>query len=241
MPRAVDLFEGPIPELDRFADHRDTKRCLVELTEAFGIKHATYLSATGGAAVDEGIHLTTTYGQDWIGRYIDCGYEAIDPVIALARKRLLPLDWSSIDTSARTVRDFFGEAHEHGVGNHGLSIPIRGPARASALFSITTDCNDDDWAEFRREILPRFQIVGYEFHKAVVEMEAGTAPAVAELTNREREILRWAAEGKTSWETGMILGIAERTVTFHMLGAIERLGCVNKTHAVAKAIRLGLI
>lgn len=39
---------------------------------------------------------------------------------------------------------------------------------------------------------------------------------VGELTEREREVLNWVIQGKTNWEIGMILGISERTVRFHL-------------------------
>lgn len=71
-------------------------------------------------------------------------------------------------------------------------------------------------------------------------------PPVAEaqavqLTARELEVLKWAAEGKTAWEVGQILGISDQTVTRHMTTAMHRLECVNKAQAVAKALRLGII
>jgi LuxR family quorum-sensing system transcriptional regulator SolR len=58
---------------------------------------------------------------------------------------------------------------------------------------------------------------------------------------REREVLRWAAEGKTAAEIGGILGIAERTVNFHIRNIFEKLGAANKVQAVVKAISGGLI
>jgi DNA-binding CsgD family transcriptional regulator len=61
------------------------------------------------------------------------------------------------------------------------------------------------------------------------------------LTARQKQVLQWAAAGKTDWETAAILGISEKAVKFHILAARERLNATNRTHAVAKAILLGLI
>jgi DNA-binding CsgD family transcriptional regulator len=61
------------------------------------------------------------------------------------------------------------------------------------------------------------------------------------LSPREREVLRWAASGKTMWETSVLLGLSEQTVQTYMRDAIRRLGCINKTHAVAEAVRQALI
>ena len=52
---------------------------------------------------------------------------------------------------------------------------------------------------------------------------------------------RWTMEGKTAWELSRILGISEQTVVRHLNNATHKLNCVNKHHAVVKALRLGLI
>ena len=60
------------------------------------------------------------------------------------------------------------------------------------------------------------------------------------LTPREVEALRWTFEGKTAWEVGRILGIAERTAVFHVNNAMHKLGCVTKHQAAIRADRLGI-
>jgi LuxR family quorum sensing-dependent transcriptional regulator len=57
------------------------------------------------------------------------------------------------------------------------------------------------------------------------------------LTSREAEVLTWVARGKSAWEIGEILKITKRTVDEHVQGAVRRIGAVNRTHAVALAIR----
>src|SRR5215510_7320833 len=61
------------------------------------------------------------------------------------------------------------------------------------------------------------------------------------LTPREREVLAWVAPGKSAWEIGEILDIAKRTVDEHVQSAVRKLGAVNRTHAVALAIRDHLV
>lgn len=67
------------------------------------------------------------------------------------------------------------------------------------------------------------------------------APTEVQLTARELETLRWTMEGKTVWEVGRILGIAEDTVARHANSATQKLGCANKHHAAVTAVRFGLI
>jgi len=62
-----------------------------------------------------------------------------------------------------------------------------------------------------------------------------------DLTQREKECLLWATEGKTTWETSRILRISERTVTFHLQNVQGKLGVSNRQQAVARAVSLGII
>ena len=61
------------------------------------------------------------------------------------------------------------------------------------------------------------------------------------LSDRERDILAWAAEGKSSWEIATILGVSERTVNWHVEQSKKKLDAVTRTQAVIKALRSGEI
>jgi DNA-binding CsgD family transcriptional regulator len=61
------------------------------------------------------------------------------------------------------------------------------------------------------------------------------------MTAREREVLRWTAEGKTAYKISRILTVSERTVNFHINNVVNKLGATNKTQAAVKAAALGLL
>lgn len=61
------------------------------------------------------------------------------------------------------------------------------------------------------------------------------------LTPRELDCLNWTAEGKTSGEIAIILGISEHTVTHYLGLAAHKLNSNTRPQAIAKALRLGLI
>ena len=61
------------------------------------------------------------------------------------------------------------------------------------------------------------------------------------LTDREREVLNWIAAGKTAWDTGGILSIAEDTVNKHITSAMRKLNVHTRAQAVAESIRRGEI
>jgi DNA-binding CsgD family transcriptional regulator len=57
------------------------------------------------------------------------------------------------------------------------------------------------------------------------------------LSCREKEILQWVAAGKSTWDVSTILKISESTVKFHIGNVMKKLDAVNRTHAVAIALR----
>lgn len=62
-----------------------------------------------------------------------------------------------------------------------------------------------------------------------------------DLTLRELTCLRWVSVGKTSWETGRILGLKERTINHHIQNACRKLGVHSRQAAVTIAMRNGLL
>ncbi len=61
------------------------------------------------------------------------------------------------------------------------------------------------------------------------------------LTDRETDCLNWTAAGKTSAEIADILLLSEHTVNHYLNRATKKLDAVNRTQAVANALRIGLI
>lgn len=76
--------------------------------------------------------------------------------------------------------------------------------------------------------------------RQVEQVEQRLEPAALYLAPRELEVLRWAAQGKTTWETAQLLGLSETTVAFYVRRACSRLGVKSKIHAVAICISHGL-
>lgn len=61
------------------------------------------------------------------------------------------------------------------------------------------------------------------------------------LTPREREILRYIAEGKQNKEIAALLGISVRTVQSHRTNLMDKLGAHDRTELVKYAIRKGIV
>lgn len=61
------------------------------------------------------------------------------------------------------------------------------------------------------------------------------------LSVREKEILRWTADGKTSEEIAIILSLTIDTINFHQKKIQNKMGASNRVQAVAYAIAKGHI
>jgi DNA-binding NarL/FixJ family response regulator len=67
------------------------------------------------------------------------------------------------------------------------------------------------------------------------------APAVEALTARETQVLERLAEGLSNKAIGARLGISEQTVKFHVASIAGKLGAHNRTDAVRRGVRRGLV
>jgi DNA-binding CsgD family transcriptional regulator len=63
----------------------------------------------------------------------------------------------------------------------------------------------------------------------------------SKITRREVEVLKWLSQGKSTWEVSVILNRSESVIKYHVTNLMEKLYAQNRTHAVAIALRLGLI
>lgn len=221
----------------------------VELIGFFGdmsrdswINHIAYLDFSS-APDTTGPYAVTTYPAAWVDHYVDSDYFALDPVVGTGLNRVLPFDWQSARTpSCRKIRDFFGEAAEFGVARQGLSLPIRGTDNECALLSINSDLPHKDWTHITTACVGELFLFAHRVHLAVRQWRGVKPhPARGTLSPRERDVLAWAAEGKTNWETAQILNLSEPTVAFYVRKAMAKLCSANKTHAVALALRNNLL
>nr|WP_239113225.1 LuxR family transcriptional regulator [Shimia biformata] len=183
-----------------------------------------------------------TYSDDWRDRYIEQNYVRLDPVIIGCYSRFHPVDWKRLDWSGKAVRAFQAEAIEYGVGNQGYSIPIRGPNGQFALFTASHNCDDQAWTVFieknRRDLL----LIAHEFNRKALEFEPDRAPEVArQLSPREIDAMTLLAMGYNRAQVADSLSISEHTLRVYIESARAKLGAMNTTHAVARALSRGLI
>lgn len=183
-----------------------------------------------------------TYSDAWRERYLDQNYLRIDPVIIGCFQRFHPVDWKRLDWSHKAARAFQAEAIAYGVGNQGFSVPIRGPNGQFALFTANNSCGDDiwsDWAEANRRDLI---LIAHVFNEKALEFEPDRSPGQSQaLSPREIDAMTFLAMGYSRAQVADTLSISEHTLRVYIESARHKLGAMNTTHAVARALSRGLI
>ncbi|WP_425261274.1 autoinducer binding domain-containing protein [Rubrivivax sp. RP6-9] len=181
----------------------------------------------------------SNYPPAWLQRYNDQGYMEIDPTVAHGMRSSAPVIWN--DAFFAAVPHLWQEAQSHGL-RHGWAQSRRDPEGTYSLLVLARSEGALDPRELE-QLQPRMQWLVHASHEAMKASgnEAASQPLPVELSDREIDVLRWTAEGKTSAEIAEILNISERTVNFHVNSVVAKLGACNKTSAAVRAAMLGLL
>lgn len=208
------------------------------LREDYGIKHVVYHWVNSvGERFGAG-----TYSSEWVDRYLEMDYLKMDPVIFGCFQSFHPIEWKQLDWSGKAAKAFFMDAIKFGVGNQGYSIPIRGPQGQFALFTMNDETDDESWGRFIEKNARDLIIIGHEFNKKALEFEAdAVGPVPPALSPRELSAMAYLAKGFSRAQAAVELNISEHTLRVYIESARHKLGALNTTHAVARAMRAGLI
>lgn len=239
MAREFDIFGA---EAAPFASVDESAGFLRSARDRFDVLNLSYWYL--GSAADSADRITwlSTYNQDYMALYMREYSPARDRAFTLCFRRLLPLDWDEVRRTDETVQNIHAAAERYGIGRHGISFPIRDVGAGDAMFSVNFECDDRHWSEVRTELVNRLHLFAHYFHQRMRDViVARPALPEFELAPREREVLQWAAEGKTAWETAQLLKVSERAVRLYMENAMTKLRAKSKPQAVAIAVRNGML
>lgn len=231
----LDEFIG---HLDRAATRDDLQKLITGIRDHYGIAHAVYHWVnSNGEQYGVG-----TYPIEWAQHYVQKGYLRIDPVIQGCFQKFHPVEWKRLDWSGKAARDLMSEAMSYGIGNQGYSIPLRGPAGQFALFTVNDSCSDAAWREFCETNVRDLIMVAHYFNYKALEFEKHEDDnARKALSPRETDALTFLALGYSRAQIADMLDISEHTLRVYIESARFKLGAMNSTQAVARALTLGLI
>ena len=126
---------------------------------------------------------------------------------------------------------------EAGLRN-GVCTPLRGPNNQLAGIALATTEKKDAF-DGNVDLINAYCSHFYVAYRRLLQGKQKDQNIV--LTEKEREVLKWAALGKTDAEIAQILSISKNTVDTHMRKVFKKLESNNRVLAAVKAITLGLI
>lgn len=183
-----------------------------------------------------------TYSPKWAQRYSEKEYLRIDPVVLACFQGVHPVNWKRLDWTSKSARAFQLDAIDHGVGNQGYSIPLRGPNGQFAVFTVSHSCDDDVWEAFTIEYQRDLILIAYYLNQKALELEKNRVPEpTRHLSPREVDALTFLAMGYGRAQVAEMLSISEHTLRAYIESARFKLGASNTIHAVAKALTDGHI
>lgn len=233
---------GPeaIKEIDSLATQYDIFRFMKRLTENWGMRAFMVMEIPAQTFGELGDHtIITNWPSELLSIYDQEGCLRRSNVVRELQRTNLPF---LVDL------DFMVRGHEQAwqqtiTGHfkrfsfeHGIWTPVQdaiGNRGAVGMSGMHADFNERDLATFfyiANAVYGRLNFVK-NLDARVVEL----------LSDREIDCLNWTASGKTSAEIAEIMQLSEHTVNHYLNRATKKLDTVNRTQAVAKALRIGII
>lgn len=185
------------------------------------------------------IAIFDTYPPGWMIHYETSGFIDLDPTVREGMHHTRLIVWP--ESSDGDASQLWSDAHDFGL-TVGVAHSSWAAGGAFGLLTMARHADALTPVEINRLLLPANWLATHSHMLMSRFLLPQLAPeSGVRLTAREREVLCWTGEGKTSYEIGRILNISERTVNFHVNNVLIKLASINKVQAVIKAIALGLI
>jgi DNA-binding NarL/FixJ family response regulator len=124
---------------------------------------------------------------------------------------------------------------------HSSAELVREALRAGALGYLLKEAAGDEVVKAVRTVAAGKRFLGAGIAELVVEgYIQGQIATAADLTARERDVLRLVVEGKSNVESAAILGLSPRSVETYRLRLMQKLGVSDLPALVKFAIRHGI-
>lgn len=230
-------FDGNAEEIAGLRTQFDVIRFMKRVTEHSDYRTFMVMHLPSSTSMElSGNTIITNWPADLISHFDRQSLLQASPVLRRLRDSTLPftvdLDIVPSDSRGPLVREMFGR---YGVVR-GAWFPVHDMNGGRGAVSFAGDGPLPN----RQQMMELMYVSIHVFERLAVirNMDVRVTDI---LTEREIDCLNWTAAGKTSAEIAEILGLSEHTVNHYLNRAAKKLNTVNRTQAVAKALRIGLI
>lgn len=179
------------------------------------------------------------YPKAWNDIYKSSNYFKIDPTVIHGLRSTQMLHWN--EDTFHSVPKFWEDVRSFDIVE-GISlsqVDIKG--RTGMLTFASTELNHS--TKSLNKYSPIIFWLAQYTHQFLSEelLKTDIKSHALSLSIREQDILRWIAEGLTSYEIGLNLKLSESTIKYHIANILKKLEVPNKAAAINKSIRLHLI
>lgn len=195
---------------------------------------------------EDAVYLSTA-SEEYMRLYFKGGHFARTPLFRWLTSNVGTTCWRWVEEDYKAGRLSPGEAEavriNHSIGVRAgltISFPTHNRREKGALGLIADPGIDhDDVDRIRAEHGQEIEAIAHMLHFRV----ASLPPAYARkrLTDRQREALEWVADGKTTQDIALLMGISSAMVEKHLRLARESLNVDTTAQAVAKGTFLNMI
>ncbi|RDJ11422.1 helix-turn-helix transcriptional regulator [Rhizobium grahamii] len=227
-----------VAEISAACTRAEYAEVLVKVARAFGFRHITLMHApTAESVLLRTLLIETSIPSQYFNQFDRARIMRFPILSGGMGDSALPRSWNLFDNSSAAI--FPNELSEL-LLNFGMPTGVAVPAYAGDGERILF------WLAGDRPLLAQTELneltmVTLHLLDAYNRTKQSKLAEHTPLSAREREVVRWTAQGKTSIEIGQILSLSDHTVNAYMTSAIKKLDCVNRAQLVAKAIRMKLI
>jgi len=238
----MELYLSWKKQLDQNTAHikstNDVVDTSVTLCKALGFDVFAYSVCDTVPFTRPRIQTIGNFSAQWLHCYEKNNYATVDPIIRHCRSSSEILRW--YENLFNDCPQLWKDANRHHM-RIGITQPSFNVGTCVGLLSLSRTKKAISEIELQN-LKPTIKAFTETFYSRASELtQALTIPAIIDLRQKEKEILRWVADGKTSEEIGRILDVSADTVNFHIRNVQKKLGTCNRVQAVTYAIAQGYI
>lgn len=183
----------------------------------------------------------TTSVDHWINHYHENNYLSLDYVHQCCHRAPGLFRWQDLARTqalSKVQRQILHEAREAKL-YEGLTVSTHGPDGVKSSLILAASQADTRRDQYVDDII---RIASYQFLHCFLAL-SNCKPELPGfvLTEREGEVLRWAASGLTKSEIGLKMNLSRHTVDYHIRNIASKTRSRNLAGALIVAIKEGAI
>lgn len=233
----IPVADGNVEEIAGLQTQFDVFRYMKKVTDLYACRAFMVLNLPASTSLDLSSNTVIT---NWPAELLtDFDREQLlqsSPVLRRLYRSTVPFAYDMEMISQERGSPFSKMLFARFGMNRGGYFPVHDSTGGRGAVSFA-----GDGPPFSRQQMMELMYIAIHVFNRLSEIRNVDTRSADTLTDREVDCLNWTAAGKTSAEIAEILGLSEHTVNHYLNRAAKKLDTVNRTQAVAKALRIGLI